>query len=77
MGDGLLVIHAEDDHVVAELLADGLEVGHLFEAEVTPAGPEVDDHGLLAEEGVQADDLPAALTSIKLGAASPTSVPTS
>ena len=65
--DGLLVIHAEDDHVVAELLGDGLEVGHLFEAEVAPAGPEVDDHGLLAEEGVEANYLTRGIDEHEVG----------
>ena len=57
LGDGLLVVHAKDYKLVAELLADGFEVGHLFEAEVAPAGPEVDDDGLLANEFVEAHDL--------------------
>ena len=65
--DGLLVVYAKDYNVVAELLADGFEVGHLFEAEVAPAGPEVDDHGLLAEEGVQAYDLAGGIDEHEVG----------
>ncbi len=55
LGDGLLIVDAEDDEVVAELLGDGFEVGHLFEAEVAPAGPEIDYDGLFSEEVVEAD----------------------
>ena len=65
--DGLLVIHAEDYKLVAELPADSFEVGHLFEAEVAPAGPEVYDHGLLAEEGVEADDLAGGVDEHEVG----------
>ena len=67
LGDGLLVVYAKDYKLVAELLADSLEVRHLFEAEVAPAGPEVDDNGLLAEEGVQAYDLAGGVDEHEVG----------
>ena len=67
LGDGLLVVYAKDYKLLAELLADSLKVGHLFEAEVTPAGPEVDDHGLLSEEGVQAYDLAGGVDEHEVG----------
>ena len=67
LGDGFLVVDAEDDEVVAELLGDGLEVGHLFEAEVAPAGPEVDDDGLFAKELGKADDVACGVGEHEVG----------
>ena len=67
----LLVVDAEDEEVVAELLADGLWVGHLFKAEVAPPSPEVDDDRLFAEEFVEADHLAIEVGEHEVGSGVP------
>ena len=77
LGDGLLVVDSQDDEVVAEFLADGLEVGHLFKAEVASVGPEVDYDGFLPRNWSRLTTSPSESVSMKLGVVSPTSVLTS